>query len=711
MVDFVLASAKKSKSLASLEQSLSSIGISSAGSFAHGLWSHLPQSKASGGSSKAPKVKADAARYALLDMEDPSSSSAAGKGSNSSTDKIRKKEKKQKDKEATGRGQSRRRADDWDEDEEERAAKRLKHAQREAGHREKDHHLEQQPPGEPDQYEDLTEAERRELDYIQDQKERDEFAARLRERDNRRSKKVIEDRTSKLSAAAQARQKLADDQAAREAAMPKLRERSRQEYLTKREQQRLDLLRLEIADFEKDLRITGGQLTRSELKELERKKEVLRLAEEFQNIDDGQDGYVMPTDYITESGKIDTRRKANLIYKRYDDNKKARDQEQFVTDIDRFEEEQANAAAIRTGAQDREVVQEPEYDYVFDDAARIDWVLDNEDKIQGTMSVEEMEAQAQLDAAEARAKTIDQVRKSLPVYGWRDQLLEAVKEYQVLIIVGETGSGKTTQLPQYLHEAGYTKGGLKVGCTQPRRVAAMSVAARVAEEMGARLGQEVGYSIRFEDCTSDKTVVKYLTDGMLLREFLTEPDLAQYGCMIIDEAHERTLSTDILLGLVKDIARFRPDFRLLISSATMNAQRFSDFFDGAPIFNSASFPFFPEASSNLDRSTVPGRMYPVDLLYTPQPEANYLHAAVTTVFQIHTSQGKGDILVFLTGQDEIEACQESLEETARALGNQIKELIICPIYANLPTEMQSKIFEPTPDGARKVVLATNIAET
>lgn len=126
-----------------------------------------------------------------------------------------------------------------------------------------------------------------------------------------------------------------------------------------------------------------------------------------------------------------------------------------------------------------------------------------------------------------------------------------MEKYQVLIIEGETGSGKTTQLPQYLHEAGYTKGGKKVGCTQPRRVAAMSVAARVAEEMGVRLGNEVGYSIRFEDCTGDKTVIKYMTDGMLLREFLTEPDLGGYSCMVIDEAHERTLNTDILLGLVK----------------------------------------------------------------------------------------------------------------------------------------------------------------
>jgi pre-mRNA-splicing factor ATP-dependent RNA helicase DHX16 len=134
--------------------------------------------------------------------------------------------------------------------------------------------------------------------------------------------------------------------------------------------------------------------------------------------------------------------------------------------------------------------------------------------------------------------------------------LGAIKEHQVLIVVAETGSGKTTQLPQYLHEAGYTNDGMKVGCTQPRRVAAMSVAARVAEEVGCRVGAEVGYSIRFEDCTSDKTVLKYMTDGMLLREFLTEPDLAGYSALIIDEAHERTLATDILFALVK-VCTFR----------------------------------------------------------------------------------------------------------------------------------------------------------
>jgi pre-mRNA-splicing factor ATP-dependent RNA helicase DHX16 len=232
-------------------------------------------------------------------------------------------------------------------------------------------------------------------------------------------------------------------------------------------------------------------------------------------------------------------------------------------------------------------------------------------------------------------------------------------------VVAETGSGKTTQLPQYLHEAGYTAGGMKVGCTQPRRVAAMSVAARVAEEMGTKVGYEVGYSIRFEDATSDKTVLKYMTDGMLLREFLTEPDLAGYSALIIDEAHERTLSTDILFALVKvcsvlltiydvtpdsqsqDIARFRPELKLLISSATMDAEKFSEYFDDAPIFFGE--PIIMECHQLLNIAlTVPGRRYPVDIHYTPQPEANYLHAAITTVFQIHTTQPKGDILVFLT---------------------------------------------------------------
>uniref|UniRef100_A0A671VNK1 RNA helicase n=1 Tax=Sparus aurata TaxID=8175 RepID=A0A671VNK1_SPAAU len=288
---------------------------------------------------------------------------------------------------------------------------------------------------------------------------------------------------------------------------------------------------------------------------------------------------------------------------------------------------------------------------------------------------------------------MQEVRRSLPIFPYREDLLAAIKEHQILVIEGETGSGKTTQIPQYLLEDGYTQGGMKIGCTQPRRVAAMSVAARVAQEMSVKLGNEVGYSIRFEDCTSERTVLKYMTDGMLLREFLTEPDLASYSVVIIDEAHERTLHTDILFGLIKDIARFRPDLKVLVASATLDTERFSCFFDDAPVFR------------------IPGRRFPVDIFYTKAPEADYLEACVVSVLQIHVTQPTGDCLVFLTGQEEIEACCEMLQERCRRLGSKIAELLVLPIYANLPSDMQAKIFNPTPPGARKVVVATNIAET
>uniref|UniRef100_A0AAX7UR57 RNA helicase n=1 Tax=Astatotilapia calliptera TaxID=8154 RepID=A0AAX7UR57_ASTCA len=298
-----------------------------------------------------------------------------------------------------------------------------------------------------------------------------------------------------------------------------------------------------------------------------------------------------------------------------------------------------------------------------------------------------------LSQAELKKQSMQEVRRSLPIFPYRDDLLAAIHEHQILVIEGETGSGKTTQIPQYLLEDGYTKGGMKIGCTQPRRVAAMSVAARVAEEMGVKLGNEVGYSIRFEDCTSERTVLKYMTDGMLLREFLTEPDLASYSVIIIDEAHERTLHTDILFGLIKDIARFRSDLKVLVASATLDTERFSCFFDDAPVFR------------------IPGRRFPVDIFYTKAPEADYLEACVVSVLQIHVTQPTGDILVFLTGQEEIEACCELLQERCRRLGSKIAELLVLPIYANLPSDMQAKIFNPTPPGARKVVVATNIAET
>lgn len=524
-----------------------------------------------------------------------------------------------------------------------------------------------------------------------DRLERDEFAKRLNKKDSEKTKKLVEDRSSTKEGKEVARRRaLAEDEAARQAAMPDLRERSRQEYLKKREAEKIALLRKQIFEESEELR-TNPDLTKREKDEFAKNRELLRIAEERLRIDDYRDGYTMPEDYITEKGKIDRKKKEEALYKRYVE-RDEHGQEKFVTEQEEWEREQTAKAKAQVSQSER--VDEGEYEYVFDDAQKINFVMDSRLEGDGkALTKEQRFLQEQLKAAERKAASIQDTRKSLPIYTFRDQLLEAIAQYQVLIIVGETGSGKTTQIPQYLHEAGYTKDGLKVGCTQPRRVAAMSVAARVAEEMGVKVGNEVGYSIRFEDATSDKTILKYMTDGMLLREFLTEPDLGAYSALMIDEAHERTLHTDILFGLVKDIARFRPELKLLISSATMDAQKFAKYFDDAPIFN------------------IPGRRYPVDIHYTPQPEANYLAAAVTTIFQIHITQGKGDILVFLTGQEEIEAAEQNLQETARKLGSKVPEMVICPIYANLPSELQSKIFEPTPPGARKVVLATNIAET
>ncbi|KFX91791.1 hypothetical protein O988_07579 [Pseudogymnoascus sp. VKM F-3808] len=540
--------------------------------------------------------------------------------------------------------------------------------------------------------EDMSEGAKEERERQKDIEEREAFAKRLRDKDEDKTRKLVEDRSSTKDGKILAQRRLlAEDAAARSAALPDLRERSRQEYLKKREAERLALLRKQVSEETEELR-SGVRLSEKEKAEFAKNREVLRIAEERLRIDDHLDGYAMPEDYITEKGKIDKKKKEEAMYKRYVDRDEY-GQEKFVTEHEEWEKEQATKAKAQV--QSREWTDQGEYDYVLDEEQGIKWVMDQRMPGEGKemISKEERFMAEQLKAAEKRALSMEETRKSLPIYVYRDEFLAALEEHQILVIVGETGSGKTTQLPQYLHEAGYTKDGLKVGCTQPRRVAAMSVAARVADEMGVKVGNEVGYSIRFEDSTSDKTVLKYMTDGMLLREFMTEPDLGGYAAIMIDEAHERTVHTDILLALVKDLARERPDLKLLISSATMNAKKFADYFDDAPIFN------------------IPGRRYPVDIHYTPQPEANYLAAAITTVFQIHTTQGKGDILVFLTGQDEIEAAELNITEISRKLGSRVPELVICPIYANLPSELQSKIFEPTPDGARKVVLATNIAET
>ncbi|KAJ2725240.1 hypothetical protein GGI07_001373 [Coemansia sp. Benny D115] len=529
-----------------------------------------------------------------------------------------------------------------------------------------------------------------------DARERDEFAERLKQKDQEHTKNIVQDRSSTKDSELQRRRDLANDQDARRAALPEIRDRARQEYLKLRESQRLEILRKEIAD-EEEL-FAGQRLTDKEIRDLEYKKELLRLADERKNISDEADVYMMPEDYITEKGKIDMKKKQDALFKRYEDSGRRQPatkgtEEPQLTEQERWEQQQISKSKLDVGSKDKtsgpsKSAGAKDYDYVLD-LDGIDFVLE------GTINPEKKvdERQLAIEAHERKRRTIAQVRESLPVFKFRDELLSAIEQFQTMIIVGETGSGKTTQITQYLREAGYTKDGKRIGCTQPRRVAAMSVAARVAEEVGTKLGHEVGYAIRFEDCTSDKTEIVYMTDGLLFREFMTAPDLGGYSVIMIDESHERTLHTDILFALLKDIARFRPDLKLLVASATMDAEKFSAYFDDAPIFR------------------IPGRPFPVELYNTKAPEANYLQACVTTVLQIHATQPPGDILVFLTGQEEIEQAQESLRLATKALGNRVAELLICPIYANLPSELQSRIFEPTPEGARKVVLATNIAET
>ncbi|KIK68997.1 hypothetical protein GYMLUDRAFT_67703 [Collybiopsis luxurians FD-317 M1] len=294
-------------------------------------------------------------------------------------------------------------------------------------------------------------------------------------------------------------------------------------------------------------------------------------------------------------------------------------------------------------------------------------------------------------SAFARTRTLKEQREYLPAFACREDLMKIIRENQVIIVVGETGSGKTTQLAQFLYEDGYCQHGI-VGCTQPRRVAAMSVAKRVSEEMECKLGSTVGYAIRFEDCTSAETKIKYMTDGVLLRESLNEGDLDRYSVIILDEAHERSLSTDVLMGLLRKILSRRRDLKLIVTSATMNAEKFSNFYGNAPCF------------------TIPGRTFPVEIFHSKSPCEDYVDSAVKQVLQIHLSLPPGDILVFMTGQEDIEITCQVTQERLDQLDDPAP-LAVLPIYSQMPADLQAKIFEATSDGRRKVIVATNIAET
>ncbi|KAH0580334.1 DEAH-box ATP-dependent RNA helicase prp43 [Termitomyces sp. 'cryptogamus'] len=310
----------------------------------------------------------------------------------------------------------------------------------------------------------------------------------------------------------------------------------------------------------------------------------------------------------------------------------------------------------------------------------------------------------------AQYKKILEARKKLPVYAKMDEFFQMFSDNQIIVMVGETGSGKTTQIPQFVaySDLPHTRGKL-VACTQPRRVAAMSVAKRVADEMDVQLGRHVGYSIRFEDMTEPGTTfLKYMTDGMLLREAMNDPDLTRYSTIILDEAHERTLATDILMGLLKSLAKRRPDLKIIIMSATLDALKFQKYFG---LTANAAAPLFK----------VPGRTHPVEVFYTQEPEPDYVEAAIRTVLMIHRAEDPGDILVFLTGEEEIEDACRKIKLEADDLINQdsssVGPLTCIPLYSSLPPQQQQRIFDPPPpsrpDGppGRKVVVSTNIAET
>ena len=284
---------------------------------------------------------------------------------------------------------------------------------------------------------------------------------------------------------------------------------------------------------------------------------------------------------------------------------------------------------------------------------------------------------------------------SLPIAQKREEILASVRDHKTTVLCGETGSGKSTQLPQYLLASGNYSGAIV--CTQPRRVAATTLAARVAQEQGSALGGKVGYTVRFDDQSSAETRIKYVTDGILLRECMVDPSLSRYKVIILDEAHERSVNTDILMGLLRLLQERRPELRIIVMSATLDVALFSSFFLDANVV------------------TVPGRQFHVEILYTKEPQEDYVDAVTRTCVQIHCDPraAPGDVLVFLPGQEDIEGVAALLEEhlPSSEPGHAGLGFTVTPLYASLPPAMQATALAPAPEGTRKFILSTNMAET
>ncbi|KAJ1970642.1 DEAH-box ATP-dependent RNA helicase prp43 [Dimargaris xerosporica] len=294
-------------------------------------------------------------------------------------------------------------------------------------------------------------------------------------------------------------------------------------------------------------------------------------------------------------------------------------------------------------------------------------------------------------------------RRQLPVAKHRNELLQLVYHNQFVVLVGETGSGKTTQVPQYLAYALLPQRKAKViAVTQPRRLPAENVAQRVADEMDVILGKEVGYSVRFDGKYSDRTVIKYMTDGKLLQEAMYDRTLRKYAAIVIDEVHERSVTSDILMGTVKHIAQDRADLKVVVMSATMQIEKLQQLFTDAQIL------------------MVKGRTHPVTIIYEPAPVSDILQTIAQKVFEIHHTKGEGDILVFLSGGEQIQQACNRVTAYCRDQGVEanVGPLVVVPLYAWLAHEEQCKAFCPAPppecpDGrpGRKCIIATNIAET
>ncbi|KAF2368196.1 Helicase-associated domain [Trinorchestia longiramus] len=297
-----------------------------------------------------------------------------------------------------------------------------------------------------------------------------------------------------------------------------------------------------------------------------------------------------------------------------------------------------------------------------------------------------------------KSKELLKQRKALPIYGVKKDLLNYLHNYETNILIGETGSGKTTQVPQLLYEESMLMKG-NVVITQPRRVAAISIATRVAEEVGCQLGDVVGYSVRFENMVSEATKLKFATDGMVLREAMLDPLLKRYSWVILDEAHERTINTDILFGVVKKAQRIRKEkgrepLHILVMSATMNAEKFSTYFNNCPMLMAE------------------GREHKLTIRFTAEKQDDYVLTCLSTVLQIHLETPVSDgILVFLTGQEEIEnACLAMSKIVKRMELQNCPPMKICPLYATLPQHLQMEVFQAPPCKERRVIFSTNIAE-